>query len=120
MEPKITQDGLYEIQLKNGNTMLISPKGLSEKLFNLQFFYDEVLGEIGWDDELEESKVDPTSHCVDEIRDLRKQVKRLQGSLALRTAAQQSVHPTKAIRCACGGEMLANYRCQNCGLASPL
>ncbi len=35
-------------------------------------------------------------------------------------AAQQSVEPTKAIRCACGGEMLANYRCQNCGLASPL
>ncbi len=34
--------------------------------------------------------------------------------------AQQSVQSTKAIRCACGGEMLANYRCQNCGLASPL
>ena len=40
--------------------------------------------------------------------------------VAILNAAQQSVQPTKAIRCACGGEMLANYRCQNCGLASPL
>ncbi len=41
-------------------------------------------------------------------------------ALQIISALQQSVQPTKAIRCACGGEMLANYRCQNCGLASPL
>ena len=44
----------------------------------------------------------------------------LYGTVVVKEAAQQSVQSTKAIRCACGGEMLANYRCQNCGLASPL
>jgi hypothetical protein len=101
MEAKIV-DGLYHIEQQNGNVLIINAEGLSKKLFKLQFFYDEVLGEIGWDDELEQSETDPKCYCVDEIRNLRKQVKRLKGSLELREAAQHLHAADGDWTCACG------------------
>lgn len=53
----------------------------------LQFFYDEVLGELGWCDEIEETGVDPLAYVRDEISGLRRHIKRLEKSLEMREAA---------------------------------
>ena len=56
---------------------------------DLQFCFDELLGELGWGDEIAETGVDPLAWARNEIKDLRKQIKRLRGSLELRNAAEQ-------------------------------
>ena len=75
----------------------------------LQFCFDEVLGELGWGDEVEETGVDPLNWARDEIKSLRKQIKRLRGSLELRNAAEHSVEPTCST---CGGQLVAG-KCFN-------
>lgn len=55
----------------------------------LQFFFDEVMGELGWCDEIEETGVDPLAYVRDEISGLRRHIKRLEKSLEMRTAAEQ-------------------------------
>jgi hypothetical protein len=42
----------------------------------LQFFFDEVLGEFGWCDEIEETEVDPIDFIRDEVSILRRSIKR--------------------------------------------
>ena len=54
---------------------------------DLQFCFDELLGELGWGDEIAETGVDPLAWARNEIKDLHKQIKRLRGSLELRDAA---------------------------------
>lgn len=49
----------------------------------LQFFFDEVLGELGWHDEIEETGIDPLAYVRDEISGLRRQIKQLQVSFEL-------------------------------------
>jgi hypothetical protein len=58
---------------------------LSQK--DLQFCFDELLGELGWGDEVAETGVDTLAWARNEIKDLHKQIKRLRGSLELRNAA---------------------------------
>ena len=65
---------------------------LSQK--DLQFCFDELLGELGWGDEVAETGVDPLAWARNEIKDLHKTIKRLRGSLELRNADEQSVEPT--------------------------
>jgi len=55
----------------------------------LQFCFDELLGELGWGDEIAETGVDPLNGARDEIKDLHKHIKRLRKSLELRNAAEQ-------------------------------
>ena len=62
---------------------------------DLQFCFDELLGELGWGDEIAETGIDPLAWARNEIKDLHKQIKRLRGSLELRDAA--------------------NGKCKNCG-----
>jgi len=42
----------------------------------LQFFFDEVLGELGWHDEIEETGIDPLAYVRDEISSLRRHLRR--------------------------------------------
>lgn len=58
-----------------------------------EFFRDEILGELGWCDEVDASGIDPLEFARNEIKNLHGQVKRLRGSLELRDAAQ---HPHAA------------------------
>ena len=73
---------------------------------DLQFCFDELLGELGWDDEIAETGVDPLAWARTEIKDLHKQIKRLRGSLELRDATNG--------KCKCGtlhGEIIIHCRC---------
>lgn len=95
-------------------------KELSRK--DLQFCFDELLGELGWGDEIEETGVDPLSWARDEIKDLHKQIKRLRGSLELRNAAEQ----TRALdaanrRCPACKALLEEHSvyCDTCGTDTP-
>lgn len=54
---------------------------------DLQFCFDELLGELGWGDEIEETGIDPLVWARDEIKGLRRHIKRLEKSLELRDAA---------------------------------
>ena len=45
----------------------------------LRFFYNEILGELEWGDEQEESGIDPLAYVLDEIRKMRKEINRLSG-----------------------------------------
>ena len=64
----------------------------------LQFFMNEVLGELNWGDEDDASGIDPLEFVRNEIRGMGKKITRLQGSLELRDAAQQSVQPTSCVQ----------------------
>lgn len=82
---------------------------------DLQFCFDELLGELGWDDEIAETGVDPLSWARNEIKDLHKQIKRLRGSLELRNAAEQSVYADlKPVCPTCKGTGSVEYPCPNC------
>ena len=78
---------LVKIEMPSGNTMLISTKALGGKLEFLQDFYSEVLGVVGWSDDLKATGVLPVTHCKDTIKNLRKENDRLRKSLELRDAA---------------------------------
>jgi len=52
-------------------------KEYSTKQF--EFFRDEILGELGWCDEVEESGIDPLEYAVEEIRKMKKEINRLSG-----------------------------------------
>ncbi len=56
----------------------------------LEFFFDEILGELGWCDEIEETTVDPIDYVRDEINGLRRHIKRLEKSIELRDAATKT------------------------------
>ena len=71
---------------------------LSQK--DLQFCFDELLGELGWGDEVAETGVDPLAWERNEIKDLHKTIKRLRGSLELRNAAE---HRVQSDNCPRGG-----------------
>ncbi len=43
----------------------------------LQFFFDEVLGELGWCDEIEETGIDPLAYVRDEIKKMQAHTKRV-------------------------------------------
>ena len=88
---------------------------------DLQFCFDELLGELGWDDEIAETGVDPLSWARNEIKDLHKQIKRLRGSLELRNAAEHSVHWTGLRRCPFCNSLLEerSVYCDNCGTDTP-
>lgn len=73
----------------------------------LQFCFDELLGELGWGDEIEETGVDPLNWARDEIKSLHKQIKRLRKSLELRDAAEQ-------MRAADA----ADWHCKNCNVVN--
>lgn len=55
---------------------------MSLKFEQLQFFYDEVLGELGWNDDVEESGIDPLRFVKDEIKDLQNTIKVLRKHIA--------------------------------------
>lgn len=73
----------------------------------LQFFFDEVLGELDWGDEVEATGIDPLKYVRQEINVLRQQVKRLRKSLELRDAAEQ-------MRAADA----ADWHCKNCNVVN--
>lgn len=54
---------------------------------DLEFCLDEILGELGWCDEIAETGVDFLDYARDEIKGLRRHIKRLEKSLELRDAA---------------------------------
>jgi len=70
---------------------------LSQK--DLQFCFDELLGELGWGDEIEQTGVDPLVWARNEIKNLHKTIKRLRGSLELRNAAEQQRVPDVCPSC---------------------
>jgi len=92
-----------------------------KEINDLQFCFDELLGELGWDDEIAETGVDPLNWARDEIRGLHKTIKRLRGSLKLRNAAEQSVHWTGLRRCPFCNSLLEerSVYCDNCGSDTP-
>ena len=45
----------------------------------LRFFYNEILGELEWSDEEEESGIDPLAYVLGEVRKMRKEINRLSG-----------------------------------------
>ena len=86
----------------------------------LQFCFDELLGELGWGDEIAETGVDPLNWARDEIKDLHKQIKRLRKSLELRNAAEQPLAPDVLARCAkCNALIETTVHCDNCGTFEP-
>ena len=86
----------------------------------LQFCFDELLGELGWGGEIEETGVDPLNWARDEIKSLHKQIKRLRGSLELRNAAEQPLAPDVLARCAkCNALIETTVHCDNCGTFEP-
>lgn len=86
----------------------------------LQFFMNEVLGELNWGDEDDASGMDPLNFVRAEIRAMRTKIKRLQGSLELRDAAQYLLALDAAYRCPCGAlhEERGVY-CDVCGADTP-
>lgn len=64
-----------------------------KEINDLQFCFDELLGELGWGDEIAETGVDPLKWAREEIKSLHKTIKRLRGSLELQNAAEQPVVP---------------------------
>lgn len=52
----------------------------------LQFFFDEVLGELGWCDEIEETGVDPLAYVRDEIKSLQRHARRVNRPLVSQDA----------------------------------
>lgn len=88
---------------------------------DLQFCFDELLGELGWSDEVEETGVDPLAWARNEIKDLQKTVKRLRGSLELRNAAEHSAHWTGLRRCPFCEALLEenSVYCDTCGGDTP-
>lgn len=64
-----------------------------KEINDLQFCFDELLGELGWGDEIAETGVDPLKWAREEIKSLHKTIKRLRGPLELRNAAEQPVVP---------------------------
>lgn len=86
----------------------------------LQFCFDEILGELGWGDETEETGVDPLNWAREEIKGLHKTIKRLRGSLELRNAAEQPLAPDVLARCAkCNALIETTVHCDNCGTFEP-
>lgn len=91
---------------------------LSQK--DLQFCFDELLGELGWGDEIEQTGVDPLAWARNEIKDLHKTIKRLRGSLELRNAAEQKRVPDVLARCEkCKALIETTVHCDNCGTFEP-
>lgn len=88
---------------------------------DLEFCFDELLGELGWNDELAEIGVDPLKWARNEIKDLHKQIIRLRGSLELQSAAQQSVQLTGLRRCPACKNLLEekSVYCDECGTDTP-
>ncbi len=87
-----TLDEIYDRYKKDAQEDLIrfSKKPLPQlfkEIKDLQFCFDELLGELGWGDEIAETGVDPLAWARNEIKDLHKTIKRLRGSLELRDAA---------------------------------
>jgi len=82
---------------------------------------DELLGELGWCDEVAETGVDPLAWARNEIKDLHKTIKRLRGSLELRNAAEQSVRWTGLRRCPFCNALLEEQSvyCDTCGSDTP-
>ena len=87
---------------------------LSQK--DLQFCFDELLGELGWGDEVAETGVDPLAWARNEIKDLHKTIKRLRGSLELRNAAEQTLAPDGACTCDLQSEIVSTIHETTCPL----
>ena len=91
---------------------------LSQK--DLQFCFDELLGELGWGDEIEQTGVDPLVWARNEIKELHKTVIRLYRSLELREAAEQTLAPDVLVRCVKCGALIENtIHCDNCDTYEP-
>lgn len=86
---------------------------------DLQFCFDELLGELGWGDEIAETGVDPLAWARNEIKDLHKTIKRLRGSLELRNAAEQSRALDRVARCPNCSKPWDKFFCAECGYCKP-
>ena len=90
-----------------------------KEIKTLQFCFDELLGELGWGDEIEQTGVDPLAWARNEIKDLHKTIKRLRGSLELRNAAQQSRALDAANVCRVINHFYVEGVCSQCGSKEP-
>lgn len=92
-----------------------------KEINTLQFCFDELLGELGWGDEIAETGVDPLNWAREEIKSLHKTIKRLRGSLELRNAAEHSVQLTGLRRCPACKALLEerSVYCDVCGTDTP-
>lgn len=83
-----TLDEIYEKYKKDAQEDLINFSNkplpqLFKEIKDLRFCFDEILGELGWGDEIEETGIDPLKWARDEIKRLQNREK----SLQLRDAA---------------------------------
>ena len=59
---------------------------INKKVNTLKFCFDELLGELGWCDEIEETGVDPLDFARDEIKSLQRHARRVNRPLVSQDA----------------------------------